>query len=167
MDGRHRRRALMGYLRIERVPETPECFAWVESIWISKTLRDLVAVAHLGVAALHRPVHADWRRGLSGLRPMGLVRGLSICHVKALMPWAIAGFVINAVTGVLFLIIQPHLYVGSAVWWAKMGFIGVAGANAMFFETRLAVPALAMHPDEDTSTTMKAIGAVLFSAGSR
>jgi hypothetical protein len=45
-----------------------------------------------------------------------------------------------------------------------VGFIGIAGANAMFFETRLAVPALAMDPDADTSTTMKVIGAVsLFS----
>ena len=45
-----------------------------------------------------------------------------------------------------------------------MAFLGIAGVNALFFETRLAVPALAMHPDADTSTTMKVIGAVsLFS----
>ena len=83
---------------------------------------------------------------------MGLFRGLAIRHVKALMPWAIGGFLINAVTGALFLIMQPHLYLSSAVWWAKVAFIGIAGANALFFETRLAVPALAMDPDADTST---------------
>ena len=51
--------------------------------------------------------------GLLDLRLMGLFRGLAIRHVKALMPWAIGGFLINAVTGALFLIMQPHLYLSS------------------------------------------------------
>src|SRR6188508_2961451 len=68
--------------------------------------------------------------GLLNLRLMGMFRGLAIRHVKALMPWAMGGFLINAVTGALFLIMQPHLYLGSAVWWAKVAFLGVAGANA-------------------------------------
>jgi hypothetical protein len=80
------------------------------------------------------------------------------------MPWAIGGFLINAVTGSLFLVMQPHLYLTSAVWWAKVTFLCVAGANAMFFETRLAVPALALDPDAETSTGMKIIGGLsLFS----
>lgn len=143
----------------------PELSAWVESTWISKTLFGISwlwplseSLHFIGLCMLIGGA------GLLDLRLMGLFRGLAIRHVKALMPWAIGGFLINAVTGALFLIMQPHLYLGSAVWWAKVGFIGIAGANAMFFETRLAVPALAMDPDADTSTTMKVIGAVsLFS----
>jgi hypothetical protein len=46
------------------------------------------------------------------------------------------------------------------VWWSKVGFLGLAGANALFFETRLAVPALAMSPDADTPAGMKVAGAV-------
>ena len=102
--------------------------------------------------------------GLLDLRLMGMFRGLAIRHVKALMPWAIGGFAINATTGTLFLIMQPHLYLMSAVWWSKVGFIFLAAGNALFFETRMAVPALAMEPDADTSPGMKAVGAVsLFS----
>ena len=67
-------------------------------------------------------------------------------------------------TGTLFLIMQPHLYLSSVVWWSKVAFIVIAGANALFFETRLAVPALAMDPDADTPRRMKIVGAVsLFS----
>jgi hypothetical protein len=76
------------------------------------------------------------------------------------MPWAIGGFAINAVTGALFLIMQPHLYLTSAVWWWKFTFIAVAGLNAAFFETRLAIPALAMDPNADTPRTLKIVGAL-------
>ena len=138
-----------------------EFAAWVESTWISKTLFGISwlwpaseSLHFIGLCMLIGGA------GLLDLRLMGLFRGLAIRHVKALMPWAIGGFLINAVTGTLFLIMQPHLYLTSAVWWAKLGFLGIAGANALFFETRLAVPALAMHPDADTSTSMKVIGAV-------
>ena len=39
--------------------------------------------------------------GLLDLRLMGLFRGVSIRDVKAFMPWAIGGFVINLTTGLL------------------------------------------------------------------
>src|SRR3954453_22688009 len=64
--------------------------------------------------------------GLLDLRLLGMFRGMAIRHVKALMPWAIGGFLINAVTGSLFLVMQPHLYLSSAVWWAKVTFLCVA-----------------------------------------
>jgi hypothetical protein len=102
--------------------------------------------------------------GLLDLRLMGMFRGLAIRHVKALMPWAIGGFAINAVTGTLFLTMQPHLYLSSGVWWSKVAFLALAGVNALFFETRLALPALAMSPDADMPARMKVVGAVsLFS----
>jgi hypothetical protein len=102
--------------------------------------------------------------GLLDLRLMGFFRGLHLRQVKSLMPWAIGGFAINAITGTLFLIMQPHLYLTSAVWWSKFAFLAIAGLNAAFFETRLAVPALAMDPDADTPRQLKIVGAVsLFS----
>jgi hypothetical protein len=142
-----------------------EFAASVEATWISRTLFGISwlwplseSLHFVGLCMLIGGA------GLLDLRLMGMFRGLAIRHVKALMPWAIGGFLINAVTGTLFLIMQPHLYLGSGVWWAKVAFLGIAGVNALFFETRLAVPALAMHPDADTSMPMKVIGAVsLFS----
>ena len=124
--------------------------AALESTWISKTLFGISwlwpACESLHFIGLCMLIGGA---GLLDLRLIGLLRGIAIRNVKALMPWAIGGFGINALTGSLFLIMQPHLYLRSAVWWAKVVFLGVAGANALFFETRLAVPALALHPDAD------------------
>jgi len=139
--------------------------AWVESTWISKALFGISwlwpaseSLHFIGLCMLIGGA------GLLDLRLMGMFRGLHIRHIKALMPWAMAGFVINAVTGALFLVMQPHLYLTSAVWWSKVTFLVIAGLNAALFETRLAVPALAMHPDADTPRQLKIVGAVsLFS----
>jgi hypothetical protein len=139
--------------------------AWLESTAVSKTLFGITwlwpACESLHFIGLCMLIGGA---GLLDLRLLGMFRGMAIRHVKALMPWAIGGFLINAVTGSLFLVMQPHLYLSSAVWWAKVTFLCVAGANAMFFETRLAVPALALDPDAETSTGMKIIGGLsLFS----
>lgn len=138
-----------------------EFAAWLETTRISKSLFDITwlwpACESLHFVGLCMLIGGA---GLLDLRLMGCFRGLPIRDVKALMPWAIAGFAINAVTGSLFLVMQPHLYLASALWWSKMAFIGIAGLNAMFFETRLAVPALALAPDADTPQRLKIVGAV-------
>ena len=134
---------------------------WVESTRISKALFGMTwlwpACESLHFIGLCMLIGGA---GLLDLRLVGLFRGLHIRHVKALMPWAIAGFVINAVTGSLFLVMQPHLYLSSGVWWWKFTFIVLAGVNAVFFETRLAVPGLAMDPGADTPRELKVVGAV-------
>jgi|SRR4051812_9259477 hypothetical protein len=142
-----------------------EFTAWVEATTISKTLFGMSwlwpvceSLHFIGLCMLIGGA------GLLDLRLMGMFRGLAIRHVKALMPWAIGGFAINGATGALFLIMQPHLYLSSAIWWSKMAFIGVAAMNALFFETRLAIPALSLDPEADTPAGMKVVGAVsLFS----
>ena len=139
--------------------------AWIEATWISKTLFGMSwlwpaceSLHFIGLCVLIGGA------GLLDLRLTGMFRGLAISDVKALMPWAIGGFAINAVTGLLFLIMQPHLYLSSGVWWSKVAFLGLAGANALFFETRLAGAALTLPPDADTPAAMKLVGALsLFS----
>lgn len=138
----------------------PEFATWLESTWISKSLFAMSwlwplceSLHFVGLCMLIGGA------GLLDLRLMGMFRGVPVRHIKAMMPWAIGGFLINAVTGLLFLIMQPHLYLSSAVWWSKVAFIGSAAANASFFETRLALPALSMDPDADMPRAMKVVGA--------
>jgi len=135
--------------------------AWIEATWISKALFGISwlwpaseSLHFIGLCMLIGGA------GLLDLRLMGMFRGLAIRHVKTMMPWAIGGFVLNAVTGTLFLVMQPHLYLSSGIFWSKIAFLVLAGANALFFETRLAVPALAMSPDADTPAAMKVVGAL-------
>jgi hypothetical protein len=139
--------------------------AWLEATALSKGLFDIVwlwpaceSLHFIGLALLIGGA------GLLDLRLLGLFPGISIRDIKAFMPFAIMGFVINLVTGLLFLIMQPHLYLTGAIWWTKVGFILLAGINAMFFETRLSGQALAMDPNADTPRALKVIGGLsLFS----
>ena len=102
--------------------------------------------------------------GYFDLRLLGFMRGVSVKAAKAFMGWAIVGFAVNLVTGVLFLIMSPHLYVASAAWWSKMLFVVVAGFNALLFETALGARVMPLGPNEDTPISSKIVGGVsLFS----
>jgi hypothetical protein len=96
--------------------------------------------------------------GLLDLRLLGVFRGVAIDQIRSFMPWAIGGFVVNAITGVLFIIMAPQMYLLSGIWWFKVAFLGLAGANAFFFETRLSQRTLALRPDEDTPLVFKLVG---------
>lgn len=142
-----------------------EFSVWLESTSISKALFETgwlwpfcESLHFIGLAVLIGGA------GFLDLRLLGLFRGVSIRDVKAFMPYAIGGFAVNLVTGLLFLIMQPHLYLTGAIWWTKVGFIVLAGLNAMFFETRLSAQALAADPHADTAPILKWVGGVsLFS----
>jgi hypothetical protein len=133
--------------------------AWLEATQVSKGLFGITwlwplceSLHFLGLCVLIGGA------GFLDLRLMGFFRGIALRDVRAFMPWATAGFVINLVTGSLFLIMQPHLYLGSIVWWSKVAFIGLAGLNATFFETRLSHSALALAPDADMPRSLRMVG---------
>ena len=70
-----------------------EFAAWVESTSLSKALFGISwlwpACESLHFIGLCMLIGGA---GLLDLRLMGMLRGLAIRHVKALMPWAIGGF---------------------------------------------------------------------------
>ena len=102
--------------------------------------------------------------GYFDLRLLGFMRRVPVSAAKAFMPWAIAGFAMNFVTGSAFFIMAPHMYISSAPWWAKVFFIVLAGMNAMFFETTLGSRVMLLGPDENTPISFKIVGGVsLFS----
>ncbi len=98
--------------------------------------------------------------GMLDFRLIGFFRGVPIPAVKQFMPYAIGGFLVNLITGGLFLIMAPQMYLQSGIWWVKVFFIVTAGANAMFFETRLGDHAIALPPNADTPRTLKIVGAI-------
>jgi len=138
---------------------------WLAATWISSHLRDLKwlwptceTLHFVGLSLLVGGA------GLFDLRLMGWMRQVSVKSLKAFMPFAIAGFAINLITGVIFFIVSPAQYAFSIVWYTKLLFIVIAGLNAMLFETTLGTRVLTLGPDEDTPLSFKLVGAVsLFS----
>jgi hypothetical protein len=94
------------------------------------------------------------------IRLLGFMKSVPIAALKTLVPWAVAGFIINLVTGVMFLAATPEQYVRNLSWWFKVLFLMIAGVNVLLFETTQRSRMLAMGPGEDTPAAFKVIGGV-------
>ena len=74
--------------------------------------------------------------GVLDLRMLGMAKGLPLGPLQRLMPWAVLGFVINLVTGFVFIAGNPRQYIGpplSLSFAAKMLFIVLGGLNVILF----------------------------------
>lgn len=98
--------------------------------------------------------------GFFDLRLMGFFSRVSVGAARDLMPLALAGFAMNAATGLVFLIGLPGQYAHNPVWWYKVGFLMLAGLNALLYETTLSARVLALEPGADTPRPVKLIGLV-------
>lgn len=98
--------------------------------------------------------------GFFDLRLMGFFKRVSIAAARDLMPYALAGFAINVATGLVFLTGLPEQYANNRVWWYKVGFLALAGANALFFETRLSAKVVALEPGGGLPRAAKVVGLV-------
>ncbi len=98
--------------------------------------------------------------GFFDLRLMGFFRRVSVAAARDLMPLALVGFAINLLTGVVFLTGLPGQYAHNPLWWFKVGFIMLAGLNALVYETTLSAKVLALEPGADTPASVKMIGLV-------
>ena len=98
--------------------------------------------------------------GFFDLRLMGFFRRVSVAAARDLMPLALMGFAINLITGVVFLVGLPAQYANNPVWWYKVGFIMLAGLNAVFYETRFSTKVLSLEPGADLPRAVKLIGFV-------
>jgi hypothetical protein len=98
--------------------------------------------------------------GFFDVRLMGFFRRVPLSAARELMPFAIGGVAINLATGMVFLIGLPEQYAHNPVWWFKVGFLILAGLNAVLYETTLSRQLLDLRPGEDTPPAVKLIGAV-------
>jgi hypothetical protein len=98
--------------------------------------------------------------GFFDLRLMGFFRRVSVAAARDLMPLALVGFAINLITGMVFLTGLPGQYAHNPLWWFKVGFIMLAGLNALLYETALSAKVLALEPGADTPPSVKMIGLV-------
>jgi hypothetical protein len=151
---------------------------WLAALLAASTL-DESMVAYIHTTALsHWVVETRWAWPISealhfmglalligiisplDLRLMGFMKSVPISALRSLVPWAVLGFAINLVTGLLFFVGSPEQYVGNTVWWFKVFFLVVAGANMAAFEMTQRSRGLAIGPGENTPAAFKAIGAV-------
>jgi hypothetical protein len=98
--------------------------------------------------------------GFFDLRLLGLFRRVPISAAFALMPWAKAGFALAAATGIVFLVGTPGQYLDNRAFFFKVVFLLIAGANALFFETRYGRRVVEGQAGDQPSAAYKRIAAV-------
>lgn len=98
--------------------------------------------------------------GMFDLRLMGVMKRVPIAVVADFMPWAVVGFAINLITGLVFVISEPSQYVTNPTWWLKVAFLVVSGANAIVYQVAFASRAAELPAGADTPTSFKIIGAL-------
>ena len=71
--------------------------------------------------------------GTFDLRLLGVAKRVPIAQVHRLIPWGIAGFVLNIATGTLFVMTEPDQYIYNSSFHTKLLFMTIAGVNASLF----------------------------------
>jgi uncharacterized membrane protein len=90
---------------------------------------------------------------LVDLRMLGVMKNVSFPALHRLLPWAILGFGVNVLTGMLFFMGSPEQYQTSAVFQWKIIFVLIAGANALYFT--LFDEAWTLAPGDEAPLTAK------------
>lgn len=71
--------------------------------------------------------------GLFDLRMMGFADTISLCELHRLIPIGIAGYLLNVITGTMFLSSAPDQYLYNPAVQSKLFFMLTAGVNMLFF----------------------------------
>lgn len=67
------------------------------------------------------------------LRLLGMARKIPLHALHKLVPWGVAGYALNLITGFMFLTASPDQYVYNSAFHWKVLFMGLAGLNILTF----------------------------------
>ena len=95
------------------------------------------------------------------LRILGVAKAYPIAPLQRFIPFAIAGFGINLVTGALFFVGSPFQYVHNYPFWLKLASLVVAGVNVAAYKVLGLEKAVdAVGPNEDAPRAAKVVAGV-------
>jgi hypothetical protein len=96
---------------------------------------------------------------LFDLRLLGLAKRIPIAAVHKLIPWGIAGYGINLVSGSMFLMTEPDQYIYNPAFHFKMLFMALAGFNALGFYLTIARRTMGPGASDEAPRAAKIIAA--------
>jgi hypothetical protein len=96
--------------------------------------------------------------GLFDLRLMGWAREIPPRALHRLVPVGIAGFVMNMITGTLFFIASPYLYIGNIAFETKLVLLLLAGMNVTAFYLVMRRPVMALEAGAMPPLVARVIG---------
>ncbi len=96
--------------------------------------------------------------GFFDLRLIGFMKRVPVSAAKELMPFAVWGFLLNLTTGIVFVVGHPEQYAHNSAFVAKMGFLLLAGLNAVLFEWMVSAQVVDLGAGDETPAMAKVIG---------
>ena len=133
---------------------------WGPTSWIAKMMMfgkmwpTFESIHFIGLSLLIGAV------GGFDLRLIGLGKGIPLAAFHRLVPWGVAGFVMNAVTGVCFFTTFPDQYAYNPSFQLKVMFMLIAGVNILFFYTAMFRKVSTLGPGEQAPFPARVVGAV-------
>lgn len=113
---------------------SPEVLSWIETTWLGMQMRE-----QFWLYPLMETIHFTGLCVLFGallvvdLRVMGVAKFINMKAAMKFIPVAIMAFGVNLATGIAFLCADPFRYFPNIGFQWKMGFIFIAGLNALWF----------------------------------
>jgi len=98
--------------------------------------------------------------GMFDLRLLGLAKRVPITALHRLVPWGVLGYIINVVTGMMFLMTDPVEYIYNPAFHIKMLFMAAAGLNIMIFYSVVFRHLKGLGPGSDAPRAAKIVAGV-------
>ena len=102
--------------------------------------------------------------GTFDLRLLGVAKRVPIAAMHRLIPWGIAGFVINASSGLMFVLTEPDQYIYNPSFQLKFLFIAIAGLNAGMFYVSSYRQVFGAHSSLEAPLRAKLVAAISLTA---
>jgi hypothetical protein len=121
------------------------------SMWVWPILEDLHFIGLILIIGAF---------GALNIRVLGVMKQLPLAPLHRFIPWGIAGFFINILTGMLFFMGMPGFYTPNIVFQVKMFTIMLAGLNLLLFQCTSAFRSIEnLGPGEDAPLYAKIVAA--------
>ena len=98
--------------------------------------------------------------GILDLRVLGVGKQIPVRPLHRLIPYGIAGFVINLITGIVFFTGVPDQYMYNVAFIAKMSLVVIAGLNVLVFYGTVYRATEDLGPGDDAPLKAKIAAAV-------
>ncbi|MBT3710654.1 MAG: hypothetical protein HOH14_02620 [Gammaproteobacteria bacterium] len=98
--------------------------------------------------------------GLVDLRMLGMAKGISVSALHKLIPFGVAGYLLNVITGSLFVVGDADQYIFNDAFRFKMLFMFIAGINVLFFYSTAFQQTKLLGPNDEMPLPVKIMAGV-------
>ena len=98
--------------------------------------------------------------GVFDLRMLGIAKGVSMAALHRLVPFGVAGYCLNVITGIMFVSTAPDQYLFNPAFQTKLTLMFIAGLNMLYFYQSSLTAVIKLPPESKAPTKAMILGAI-------